>query len=158
MIICEIILLFWCEWIGMFSRHGCMRTKFHYWNKGWSEYINLWRKVVCLFCFVPMRSIKVGCFRSHAWSLWKALDKEGCMGLVLWHLDLGEKVFEYWMSSLLNQIKLELKISECVRYEFLSDFCCWKFKWIPKKQVLKGKVSWERGNTRANGTGHTSVH
>ncbi len=45
----------------------------------------------CLFCFVlfvPMRSTKLGCFRSHSWSLWKALEEEGCMGLVSWRLDL----------------------------------------------------------------------
>ncbi len=29
-----------------------------------------------------------GCFKSCSWCLWKALDKEGCMGLVPWHLDL----------------------------------------------------------------------
>jgi hypothetical protein len=27
-----------------------------------------------------------------------------------------------------------------------------------KNQVLEGKVSWERGNTWANATGHISVH
>jgi hypothetical protein len=35
-----------------------------------------------LFCFVVIRSIKPGCFRSCSWCLWKALDEEGCMGLV----------------------------------------------------------------------------
>jgi hypothetical protein len=35
-----------------------------------------------LFCFVVMRSTKSGCFRSCSWCLWKALDEEGCMGMV----------------------------------------------------------------------------
>jgi hypothetical protein len=35
-----------------------------------------------LFCFVVMRSTEPGCFRSCSWCLWKALDEEGCMGLV----------------------------------------------------------------------------
>jgi hypothetical protein len=47
--------------------------------------VYLWRKVVC---FVVMRSTELGCFRSCSWCLWKALDKEGCMGLVPWCLDL----------------------------------------------------------------------
>jgi hypothetical protein len=52
--------------------------------------IYLWRMVVCfvLFCFVVMRYTEPGCFRSCSWCLWKALDKEGCMGLVPWRLDL----------------------------------------------------------------------
>jgi hypothetical protein len=32
--------------------------------------------------FVLMRSTELGCLRSRSWSLWKALDEEGCMGLV----------------------------------------------------------------------------
>jgi hypothetical protein len=31
-----------------------------------------------------------------------------------------------------------------------------KFKKIPRNQVVEGKISWEHGNTWANGTGHTS--
>ncbi len=33
-----------------------------------------------LFCFVIMKSIELGCFRSCFWRRWKALDEEGCMG------------------------------------------------------------------------------
>ncbi len=40
------------------------------------------------FCFVLMRSIELGCFRSRSSSLWKALEEEGCIGLVSWRLDL----------------------------------------------------------------------
>ncbi len=47
--------------------------------------VQKWRKVVC---FVVMRSTEPGCFRLCSWCLWKALNKEGCMGFVLWHLDL----------------------------------------------------------------------
>ncbi len=47
---------------------------------------------VCLFvCFVLsvlMRSTAPGCFRLCSWSLWKALEEEGCTGLVSWYLDL----------------------------------------------------------------------
>ncbi len=60
-----------------------------------------------LFCFVVMRSIELGCFRLCSWYLWKSLNKEGCMGLVPWHLELGCKKFlEYWMISSLK-IKLD---------------------------------------------------
>ncbi len=51
-----------------------------------------------MFCFVIMRSTELGCFRSCSWCLWKALDKEGCMGLVsndVWTCDAI--FFEYWM-------------------------------------------------------------
>ncbi len=50
--------------------------------------VHLSMKKGSLFCFVLMISIELGCFRSCSWCLWKALDKEGCMGLVPWHLDL----------------------------------------------------------------------
>jgi len=47
----------------------------------------------------------------------------------------------------------------CGRDWFLSDFCCWKFKQIPKKnQVLEGKISWGRGNTWANCKTQTSLY
>jgi hypothetical protein len=55
-----------------------------------------------LFCIVVMRSTEPRCFRSCSWCLWKALDKEGCMGLVPWHLHLWCKVLEYWMISSLK--------------------------------------------------------
>ncbi len=45
--------------------------------------------------------------------------------------------------------------SECGKYWFLIDFCHWKFKLIPKNQVLEGKISWGCVNTWANDTGHT---
>jgi hypothetical protein len=35
-----------------------------------------------LFCFVVMRSTEPGCFRSCSRCLWKALNKDGCMGFV----------------------------------------------------------------------------
>jgi hypothetical protein len=51
------------------------------------KYEHLSMKEGNLFCFVVMRSTKPGCFRSCSWCLWKDSDKEGCMGLVPWHLD-----------------------------------------------------------------------
>jgi len=58
--------------------------------------IYLQRKVVSLFYFVPMRSIKLGCFRLHSYSLWKALEEEGCNGLgfMVFGLEVYE-VLEY---------------------------------------------------------------
>ncbi len=53
-----------------------------------------------LFCFVVIRSIELGCFRSCSWCLWKALDEDGCMGLVPWHLDLQCKSSWILISSL----------------------------------------------------------
>jgi hypothetical protein len=69
-----------------------------------------------LFCFVVMSPTSLGCFRSCRWCLWKALDDEGCTGLVgstrkgAWAWFHGvwtchAKVLEYWMISSLK-IKL----------------------------------------------------
>jgi hypothetical protein len=74
-----------------------------------------------------MRSTEpgLGCFRSCSWCLWKALDEEGCMGLVSWGLD-------------------RLVVQKFLKCEW---FLHWKFKWIPRNKVLEGKISWERDNT-----------
>ncbi len=55
-------------------------------NQNPSRYLSM--KEGRLFCFVVMRSTEPGCFRSCSWCLWKALNGEGCMGLVPWRLDL----------------------------------------------------------------------
>jgi hypothetical protein len=52
-----------------------------------------------------MRSIELGCFSSHSWSLWKALKEEGGIGLVSCVGTCGVEVLEYWMASSLK-IKL----------------------------------------------------
>jgi len=65
-----------------------------------------------LLCFVVMRSTEPGCFRLCSWWLWKALNKEGCVGLVPWRLDLLCKSLEYWMNS---SLKIRLN-------------CSWKFR------------------------------
>jgi hypothetical protein len=44
--------------------------------------LHLSMKEGSLFCFVVMRFTKLGCFSLCCWCLWKALDEEGCMGLV----------------------------------------------------------------------------
>jgi hypothetical protein len=66
-----------------------------------------------LFCFVPMRSIELGCFTSRSCSLWKTLKEEGCINLVFHGiLTCGVEVLEYRMtSSLKNKLN-----------------CSWKFK------------------------------
>jgi hypothetical protein len=145
--------------------------------------IYLWSKVVCLFCFVLMRSTESGCFRSRSWSLWKALEEEGCIGLVSWHLDLRCR-----RSWILNDFFTEMKLNCSWKfgrhlnaplmllertwwagfngiYFIRFGFRMWEIlilKWflplkIPKNQVLKVKISWGSGNTWANSTGHTSI-
>jgi hypothetical protein len=74
-----------------------------------STHIYLWRKVVC---FVVMRSTELGCFRSCSWCLWKAFDKEGCMGLVTWCLDLWCK-----SSWILNDFSLEIKLNQSWNFQ-----------------------------------------
>jgi hypothetical protein len=60
-----------------------------------------------------MRSTQPGCFRSCFWSLWKALEEEGCMGLVPWRLDLWCRS-SWILNDFFTKIKLKLylKISE----------------------------------------------
>ncbi len=62
-----------------------------------------------LFCFVVMRSTEPGCFRSCSCCLWKALDEEGCMGLVPW-----------WCFGLVVQQK----------FLNIKWFLSWKLNWI----------------------------
>ncbi len=56
-----------------------------------------------LFCFVTMKSTKLGCFKLCSWYLWKAFDKERCIGLDSWRLEL-------WCRSswILNEIFTKL--------------------------------------------------
>jgi hypothetical protein len=55
-----------------------------YWNLSMKQGSLLF----CFVLFVLMRSMELGCFSSHSWSLWKAVEEEGCIGLVSWRLDL----------------------------------------------------------------------
>jgi hypothetical protein len=45
------------------------------------------RLFVCFVCTDEIHPIG-GCFRLCSWFLWKALNEEGCIGLVSWCLDL----------------------------------------------------------------------
>jgi hypothetical protein len=63
-------------------------------------------------CFVVMRFTKPGCFRSCYWCLWKALDEEGCMGLVPCHLDLLRK-----SSWILNFSWLKIKLNYSWKFQ-----------------------------------------
>jgi hypothetical protein len=56
-----------------------------------------------------MRSTEPGCFRSCSCCLWKALDEEGCMGLVPW-----------WCFGLVVQQK----------FLNIKWFLSWKLNWI----------------------------
>ncbi len=123
-----------------------------------------------------MRSTKLGCFISCFWCLWKAVNKEGCMGLVPWRLYLWCKVLEYWMIfSLRTKLSRSWKFQRnwsmpLVFFErswwtwfngiylIRFGFRMWEiliFKWFlplkiqlnSKNQVLEGKISWECGKT-----------
>ncbi len=84
----------WGQWKAYEIFMACLGS-FHWKNLICTiNIMYLWRKVVCLFCFVlfcfvPMRSTELGCFRLCSWALLKALQEEGCIGLVPWHLDFS---------------------------------------------------------------------
>jgi hypothetical protein len=84
-----------------------------------------------LFYFVLMKSIKLGCFKSCSWSLWKALEEEGCIGLVSWRLDLWCK-----SSWIMNDFFIKW---ECGRYWFVNDFYHLKFNKFQKIRFWKEK-------------------
>jgi hypothetical protein len=63
-----------------------MWRKYYNTNPWFYNYLSM--KVVCLLCFVLMRSTKLGCFRLRSWSVWKALEEEGCIGLISCHFNL----------------------------------------------------------------------
>jgi hypothetical protein len=90
-------------------------------DPSFSQAIYLWRKF-SLFCFVVMRSTQPGCFRSCSWCLWKALDKEGCMGLVPLRLDL-QCNFKFLNVGWFLHWKLNLIVAENSRG---IGMCLWK--------------------------------
>jgi hypothetical protein len=59
-------------------------------NKEENDKTTLSMKEGCLFVLFCTTEIHPtgGCFRLRSWSLWKALDKEGCIDLVSSRLDL----------------------------------------------------------------------
>jgi hypothetical protein len=83
-----------------------------------------------LFCFVIMRCTEPECFRSCTWCLWKALDEEGCMGLVPWCLDLQCK-----SSWILNDFLTESWIKNR----------SWKFRRNWKVPLVLLETSWWAG-------------
>ncbi len=78
----------------------------------------------CFVLFVFMRSTKLGCFRLHSWSLWKALEEEGCIGLVSWRLDYGCR--SSWILNDFFQWKLNFRVAENFRGIGMCLWCCWK--------------------------------
>ncbi len=101
-------------------------------------HIYIWKKVI-LFCFVVMRSIESRWFRSCSWCLWKALNKQGCMGLVPWRLDLQCK--SSWMIfSLKNELNCSWnfwgigmwKISKIFHIQFKNWIQINGFKYLTK--------------------------
>ncbi len=91
-------------------------------------HIYLWSKVVCFFCFVlvPMRSTKPRCFRSHSWSLWKALE-EGCISLVSWCSDMLRCRSSWILNDLSGSLFCKYEIHWTFRCFFRScSWCFWK--------------------------------
>jgi len=147
--------------------------------------VNLWRKVICLFCFVctyeihRTRMLQIACL---------VCLETSCGGGVAfsWRLDLQCR-----SSWILNDSSTENKLNHSWKfrrnwnvplvmlerswwagfngiYLVRFGFRMWEiliFKWFlllkiiinSKNQVFEGKVSWGRVHTWANGTGHTSV-
>jgi hypothetical protein len=133
-----------------------------------------------------MRCTEPGCFRSCSWCLWKALDERVAWAWFHDVWTCGAKVLEYWMISSLkiklncswkfqrnwNMPLVLLERSWWAGFDGNNFGKIWiqnvgdidlkvisaakKFKKIPRNQVVEGKISWEHGNTWANGTGHTS--
>jgi hypothetical protein len=79
-----------------------------------------------LFCFVVMRSTKPRCFRSSSWCLWKALDVEGCMGLVPWCWTCSAKVLGWWMIS---SLKIKLNQSWKIWRNWNAPLVLFKRSW-----------------------------
>ncbi len=101
----------------------------------------LWRKVVCLFLFFSCLwdppnwdALDCGCFRLCSWSLWKALNEQGCIGLVPWCLDVWCKSswilndFFHWKLNYLVRFGFRIQLILSHTYWFKSDFCHWKFE------------------------------
>jgi len=65
-----------------------------------------------LFCFVTMKSTKLGCFKLCSWYLWKAFDKEWCtiMDHDVWSCNV--KVLEYWMN-----FSLKIKLNHNCKFQ-----------------------------------------
>jgi hypothetical protein len=53
----------------------------------------VWSKVVCFALFCNYEIHQTGVCQMCSWYLWKALEEEGCISLVSWHLDLCCKKF-----------------------------------------------------------------
>ncbi len=96
-------------------------------NQNPSRYLSM--KEGSLFYFVVMRSTEPGCFRWCSWCLWKALDEEGCMGLVPCAWTSCAKVLEYWMS-----FSLKFKLNRS-----------YKFRWNWNVSLVLLERSWWGG-------------
>jgi hypothetical protein len=81
-----------------------------------------------------MKSIEPGCFRLHSWSLWKALEEEGCMGLVSWCLDLQCKSFRILNDFFTSFLEVILGI-----YEHWYDIFIFFTAFHAKSQTLRGR-------------------
>ncbi len=72
-------------------------------NRHASQLVHLSMFCFVLFCLYDI--YQPGCFKLCSWCLW---NKEGCMGLVSWHLDLGCKSSWILMTS---SLKIKLNCS-----------------------------------------------
>jgi len=93
-------------------------------------HIEVAKPSLLVICFVGMRSTELGCFRWCSWCLWKALDEEGCMGLVPWRLVLPCK--SSWILKMISSLKIKLNHN-------------WKFRrnWVVPLGVV-GKILMSR--------------
>jgi hypothetical protein len=71
-------------------------------------FIYLWRKIVCLFCFVLIRSTKLGCFKSCCCLFGKLSMRQGASAWFHGIWTCGAKVLEYWM---IFSLKIKLNTS-----------------------------------------------
>jgi len=82
-----------------------------------------------LFCFVPLRPTKLGCFRLCSWSLWKARKERGAWAWFHGIWTCCVEVLHYWMIS-----SLKTKLN-----------CSWKFRRYWNVPLVLLERSWWAG-------------
>jgi hypothetical protein len=103
----------------------------------WTNWIHLSMKegsLFVLFCFVPIRSTELGCFRSLSWSIWKALQEEGCIVLVSWRLDL--RCRSSWILNDFFTEKTKLNRSWKIQRNWNVPLVLMEISWRAREQLL----------------------
>jgi hypothetical protein len=81
-----------------FHNHSLRQLPSNQWPSTCPFHLSM--KEGCLFVlFALMRFTELVCFRSWSWSLWKALEEQGCIGLVscIWTLPCRSSWILKWM-------------------------------------------------------------